>query len=334
MTTGVKRLVEVAVCVAALWGVLPAQAQVAGAPGGAAAPYPTRPVRLIVGFPPGGGNDVIARLIAARLQDAWSQPVIVDNRPGADGVIATEQAAKASADGYTLLIGAAGQMTALPALHRSLPYDTLRDFAPVGLIASFPLVLTVHPDVKAGTPAELVALAKASPGKLNYGAGASAFQLAMEQFKQLAGIDVRHIAYKGGAQTVTALLAGDVQITLVDSTPVLPHLHTGRLRALAVTSARRSQALPGVPTMMESGFPGYEVVLWTGLFARSGTPDSVVQQLQRDLGVALRSTDVRDRFAALGLDAGSASGAQFAALVKSELTRWAEVARIAHLQTE
>jgi tripartite-type tricarboxylate transporter receptor subunit TctC len=300
----------------------------------AQATYPAKPVHLVIGFSPGGGNDLIARLVGERLQEAWAQPVIIDNKPGADGIIAAEFVARAPADGYTLLVGATGQMTTLPALRTSLPYDTLRDFSPIAMIGSFPLVFVVNPAVAAKTVKDFVALARASPGKLNYAAGASAFELAVELFKLQSGIDIRQIPYKGGAPAINAVLAGDVEMTFVDSSPIIPHLQSGRLRALAVTSAERAAALPEVPTMIESGFRDYEVVLWTGLFAPAATPPQVLERLQHDLTSVLRSSPVSERFAALSVSPGGPSSAAFVAFVRRELSRWSTVARTSHLAPE
>jgi tripartite-type tricarboxylate transporter receptor subunit TctC len=301
------------------------------APDPVQAAYPSKPVRIVVGFPPGGGNDLIARLVGASLQDDWGQAVVIDNKTGADGIIATEFVARAVADGYTLLIGATGHMTAIPALRASLPYDTLRDFAAVAMIGSFPLVLAVNPAIEAQTVKAFVDLAKASPGKLNYGAGASAFELATELFKMRAGVDIHHIPYKGGAQAINAVLANDVQMTMVDSAPVIPHLRAGRLRALAVTSAIRASTMPDVPTMLESGFPDFEVMLWTGLFAPAATPSAVIDRLRRDLASVLRSEQVRERFASLGIQPAGPSSAEFTALIRAELARWSAVAKAAKL---
>lgn len=276
----------------------------------------------------------MARLIGSQLQDIWGQPVIIDNKPGADGIIATQFAARAAPDGHTLLIGATGHMTAIPALRRSLPYDTLRDFSPVAMIGSFPLVLAVSPAVPANTVTDLVALARKTPGKLNYAAGASAFQLAAELFKLQAGIDVRYIPYKGGAQAINAVLAGDVQMTFVDSAPVIPNVRAGRLRALAVTSPERAPTLPAVPTMIESGFRDYDVTLWTGLFAPARTPAPITERLQRDLATVLKSPQTTERFAALGIRPGGPSAAAFTELIRSEEARWSMVVKAAHLSAE
>src|SRR5690349_1960028 len=193
------------------------------APSGAwAQGYPTKPIRIVVGFPPGGGNDIIARLVGAKMQESWGEPVVIDNKPGANSIIAAEFVAKSAPDGYTLLVNATGGMSVNPVLYTKLPYDSLKDFVPISMVGSFPLVLAVNPSVPAKSVRELLAYARANPGKLNYSSGSTSFQVATEMFKQMTGIDVRHIPYKGSAASITALIAGDVQMTIVDTPPVLP----------------------------------------------------------------------------------------------------------------
>ena len=229
--------------------------------------YPSKPVRFVVGFPPGGANDILARLVGAKLQDRLGQSFVVENKPGANAIIATDFVAKSAPDGYTLLIGASGAMTFNPGLYDKLPYDPVKDFAPVTMIGSFPLVLAVSPAIGVASVKELVALAKAKPGALNYGAGSTPFQLAAELFKMQTGIDIKHVPYKGSAATVNALLGDEVALTFVDSPPVVAQIRAGRLRGLAVTSPRRAAFMPEMPTVIEAGVPDFEVVLWTSLFA-------------------------------------------------------------------
>jgi len=237
--------------------------------------FPSKPVRLVVGFPPGGANDILARLVGARMQEAWGQSVVVDNRPGANAIIGTDFVAKSAPDGYTLLIGASGAMAFNPGLYDKLPYDPQRDFAPVTMLGSFPLVLGINPSLPAQSVKELIALAKASPGKLNYGAGSTPFQLAAELFKLQADLKINHIPYKGSVAMVTAVMSNDVQLAFMDAPPAMAQIKAGRLRALAVTSRTRAPALPDVPTMIEAGMSQYDVVLWTSLFAPAGTPKPV-----------------------------------------------------------
>jgi tripartite-type tricarboxylate transporter receptor subunit TctC len=296
--------------------------------------YPSKPVRLVVGFPPGGANDLLARLIGARLQEAWGQTVIVDNKPGANAIIGTDFVAKSAPDGYTLLIGASGAMTFNPGLYAKLPYDPVRDFAPVTMLGSFPLVLGVNPSLPAQSVKELIALAKASPGKLNYGAGSTPFQLAAELFKLQAGLQINHIPYKGSAATVSAVMANDVQLTFVDAPPAVAQIRGGRLRALAVTSRTRAAVLPDVPTMVEAGLAEYEVVLWTSLFAPAGTPRPVLDALHAQTLKALQVPEVRERMAALGIDPIGNTPAELGAILRADLEKWTAVAKNAGVKAE
>src|SRR5258707_9584626 len=203
----------------------------AAAAGALAQVYPSKPIRIVVGFPPGGGNDIIARLVGAKMQEAWGQPVVIDNKPGANSIIAAEFVAKSTPDGYTLLVNATGGMSVNPVLYAKLPYDSLRDFVPISMVGSFPLVLVVHPSVPANSLQEFVAYAKANPGKLNYSAGSTAFQVASEMFKQMTGTDIKHIPYNGSAASITAVMAGDVEVTIVDTPPRVPQGSAGRRNA-------------------------------------------------------------------------------------------------------
>jgi tripartite-type tricarboxylate transporter receptor subunit TctC len=301
---------------------------------GNAQSYPSKPVRLVVGFPPGGANDILARLIGARLQEAWGQSVIVDNKPGANAIIGTDFVAKSAPDGYTLLVGASGAMTFNPGLYAKLPYDPQRDFAPVTMLGSFPLVLGIHPSLPAHSVKELVALARASPGKLNYGAGSTPFQLAAELFKLQAELQINHIPYKGSAATVAAVMANDVQLTFVDAPPAVAQIRAGRLRALAVTSRTRAAVLPDVPTMVEAGLPQYEVVLWTSLFAPAGTPRPVLDALHAQALKALQIAEVRERMAALGIDPVGNTPAELGAILRADLEKWTAVAKSAGVKAE
>jgi len=296
--------------------------------------YPSKPVRLVVGFPPGGANDILARLVGARLQEAWGQSVIVDNKPGANAIIGTDFVAKSAPDGYTLLVGASGAMTFNPGLYAKLPYDPVRDFAPVTMLGSFPLVLGIHPSLPAQSVKELVALARASPGKLNYGAGSTPFQLAAELFKLQAELQINHIPYKGSAATVAAVMANDVQLTFVDAPPAVAQIRAGRLRALAVTSRARAAVLPEVPTMVEAGLPQYEVVLWTSLFAPAGTPRPVLEVLHAQTLKALQIAEVRERMAALGIDPVGNTPAELGAILRADLEKWTAVAKSAGVKAE
>lgn len=294
--------------------------------------YPSKPLRFVVGFPPGGANDIMARLVGAKLQERFGQSVIVENKPGANAIIATEFVAKSAPDGYTLLIGASGAMTFNPGLYEKLPYDPVKDFAPVTMIGSFPLVLTVNPSIGVNSVKELVALAKSKPGSLNYGAGSTPFQLAAELFKMQTGTDMKHVPYKGSAATVNALLGGEVALTFVDSPPVVANIKAGRLRGLAVTSPKRAAFMPDLPTVIEAGVPGFEVVLWTSLFAPAGTPPAIVNKLQGEIAQIVRIPEVHNRMAAIGIDPIGGTPDALAAQLRADLDRWTRVAKTAGIK--
>jgi tripartite-type tricarboxylate transporter receptor subunit TctC len=302
--------------------------------GSVAQPYPAKPVRMIVGFPSGGGNDIIARIVGQRLGELLGQPVVIDNRPGANAIIATEAAAKSPPDGYTLLVGAIGAMAINPALYPKLPYDSIADFNPVTTLGLFPMVLAVHPSVPARTVKELVALAGARAGRLDYASGASAFHFATEMFKQMAGVDLNHIPYKGSAQSINAALAGDVQLIIVDIAPVVQQIKSGKLRGLAVTTHARSTSLPELPTMTEAGVPGYGMALWTGLFAPAGTPAPVIARLHAAVVRALQTPDVVERLAALGVEPVGDTPEQLGATLKADIERFGRVARAANMKPD
>jgi len=310
--------------VAALCAAAAAQAQT----------WPAKPIRLVVGFPPGGGNDIIARLLGAKMQETWSEAVIVENRPGAASIIAAELVAKSPADGYTLLVNATGGMSLNPILYPKLPYDPLKDFEPISMVGVFPLVLVVNPSVPARSVRELVAYARKNPGKLNYSAGSTSFQVATEMFKQMTGTDIRHIPYKGSAASINAVLAGDVQLTIVDTPPLAGHLQSDRLRALAVTSAKRAPGLPDLPTLAEAGVPGYDMSLWIGLFAPAGTPRPVVAKLSAEVARIVRLPDVRDKLVGMGVDPLGNSPEQVAEWIRAELARYRPVVRAANIKAE
>jgi tripartite-type tricarboxylate transporter receptor subunit TctC len=296
--------------------------------------YPTKPVRFIVGFTPGGGSDIVARLLGQKLTETWGQAVVVDNRPGAAGMIANEIVAKAPADGYTILVISAS-FTINPALQRSIAYDPVRDFAPVTLASSAPYVLAINPAVPAQSVKDLLALAKARPGKLNYASAGtgSTLHLAAELFKSLAQVDIVHVPYKGAAG-IPDLIAGAVQMTIAGPPQTLPHVKAGRLRALGVTTIKRSAVLPELPTIAESGVPGYEVDSWYGVLAPAATPKPRVDRLSAAITQALAEPDVKERFAAQGLEPRGTSPEEFAGYVKTDLVKWAKVVRAAGIKPE
>ncbi len=305
----------------------------AAAAGAWAQAYPSKPIRIIVGFPPGGGNDIIARLVGAKMQDAWSQPVVIDNKPGANSIIAAEFVAKSAPDGYTLLVNATGGMSVNPALYTKLPYDSLKDFVPISMVGSFPLVLVVNPSVPANSVQELVAYAKANPGKLNYSAGSTAFQVGTEMFKQMTGTDIKHIPYKGSAASITAVMAGDVQMTIVDTPPLVPQIKSGRVKALAVTSAKRSASMPEVPAMAET-VPGYEMVLWIGVFAPAGTPPDIATKLNAEVVRIINLPDVREKLAGMGVEPLGNTQEQMAEWIRREIARFGPVVKAAGIKAE
>jgi len=296
--------------------------------------YPSKPIRLVVGFPPGGGNDIIARVVGAKMQESWGQAVVIDNKSGANSIIAAEFVAKSAPDGYTLLVNATGGMSVNPVLYAKLPYDSLKDFVPISMVGSFPLVLAVNPSVPASSVQELVAYAKANPGKLNYSAGSTAFQVATEMFKQMTGIDVRHIPYKGSAASITAVIAGDVQMTIVDTPPLVPQIKGGKVRALAVTSAKRARAMPELPTIAESGVPGYEMALWIGVFAPAGTPREIAGKLTAEVVRIVALPDVREKLAGMGVDPLGNTSEQAADWIRREIARYGPVVKAAGITAE
>jgi len=295
--------------------------------------YPTKPIRIVVGFPPGGGNDIIARMAGAKMQETWGQPVVIDNKPGANSIIASEFVAKSAPDGYTLLVNATGGMSVNPVLYASLPYDPLKDFVPISMVGSFPLVLAVNPSVPANSVQELVAYAKANPGKLNYAAGSTAFQVATEMFKQMTGVDVRHIPYKGSAASITALIAGDVQMTIVDTPPLVPQLKGGKVRAIAVTSAKRAAAMPDLPAIAES-VPGYEMVLWIGVFAPAGTVREVAEKLNAEVVRIVGLPDIREKLAGLGVEPLGNTSEQVAHWIRKEIAKYGPVVKAAGIKVD
>lgn len=301
----------------------------------AAATFPARPVRMIVPLAPGGGSDIVARIAAAALGDAWGQSIVVDNRPGAGSVVGTAIAAKALPDGHTLLVSSSS-LAISPALYKELPYDLRRDFAPVTLLASQPSALAVHVSVPAASARELIALAKAQPGRLAYGSAGpgSATHLGSELFRIAGGIELLHLPYKSAGLATNALLSGEAQVLLTNMASVLPHLKGGRLRVLGVTSLKRSPLAPDVPTVAESGLPKFEYLTWYGMVVPAGTPRPVVDVIARDTSRALRAPAFLDRFTQQGLDLLVTSPVEFGRFLDAELQRWDAVVRKAGIKAE
>jgi len=295
-----------------------------------AADYPVRPVRFVVPFPPGGNTDILARTLANALTDMWKQQLVIDNRGGAAGGIGTDLVAKSPPDGYTILLGTIGSISINPSIYKNLPYDPLRDLAPVTLMSSNPLVMMVHPSVPAKSVKELIALAKARPQALTYGSGGSgtSTHLAVELFKHMAGIQATHVPYRGAALASPALLGGEVSMLFDNLAPALPHIRSGRVRALAVTSAQRSSVLPEMPTVQESGLPGYEVTGWYGVLAPAGTPPAILSKLHADVVSALKLPEVVTRLRNDGAEPVGSTPAEFVQFIRAETKKWAEVVKI------
>jgi tripartite-type tricarboxylate transporter receptor subunit TctC len=296
--------------------------------------WPDRPVRLVVPYAPGGANDILARLYGARLSDRLGQPFVVENRPGAQAIVGTEAVARAAPDGHTLLTGASGPMVFNPATYDRLPYSTLRDFAPVSLLAAFPLALVVAADSPFRDMAALLAFGRASPERANYGASAASFQLPTELLNQRAGTRFTHVAYRGSADTVNAAARGEVTMALVDAGPAVVAFEAGRVRVLAVTAPHRLPAWPEAPTMAELGFPALTVSLWSGLLAPAGTPPAVVARLAAECAAVTAEAPVRERLRALSLDPVGSTPEEFRRRIEAELPLWAEVARAANIRLE
>ena len=286
--------------------------------------FPNKPVRIIVGFSPGGGTDILARILAQRLSEAWGQSVVVENRPGASATIGANLVAQAPPDGYTLSMGQLTPNAIAPALLPGIPYDALKDFTPIVLVGTSPNVLVVNNAVNARDLADVVSLAKARPGKLTYASsGAGSLQhIAAEAFKSAAGVDLVHVPFKGSSQAIIDLISGQVDMNFDSIPAVMQHVKSGRLRAIAVTAAKRASGLPDVPTIAESGWPDYDLTSWWGLFAPAGTPAAVVDKIHRDTVAALQNAEVRERFAGLSVEPGGGTPRDFADYVRREIEKY------------
>lgn len=297
---------------------------------GLAQQYPSKPIRLIVPYTPAGPTDIHSRAVAQKLSEAWGQPVVVENRPGAAGMIGTEIAAKAAPDGYTLCTAGVSFSTA-PILRRDLTFDPVADLTPIALMGALPNILVVHPSLPVKSVRELIAFAKARPKELFYptgGVGGTQW-LAGAYFEHLSKTDMVNVQYRGSIPGITALIAGEVSVGFTDLSTTLPQVKAGKLRLLAVTSAKRSPLVPSVPTVAESGLPGFNVTAWFGLITRAGTPKPVVDKLNREIVKALQMSDTKARLEALGSDLGTMSPDEFGAFIKSETSKWAEVIKVA-----
>ena len=297
--------------------------------------FPSRPIRLVVPFPPGGPNDIVGRTIGQKLQERWGQPVVIDNRPGASSVIGTEFVVKSAPDGYTLMVG--GPSLALTRfLYAKVPYDVDRDIAPVILVAKIPNVLLVHPSVLARNVAELVALANSKPGQLNYGStgNGTATHLFAALFERITGASLNHVPYKGTAPAVNDLLAGQIQILFDSLSTALPNLRAGKVRALGITNSTRSPSAPDIPTLAEEGVTGYEAVGWFGIAAPAKVPPEIINALNNEIAQIIRIPDVQDRLNRLGGEVAGGPPASFAAYIRTEAERWGRLIREAGIRTE
>lgn len=322
------KLFTSATAVLAALGLMPALAQAADA-------YPSKPMRLIVALPAGGPTDILARLIAQPLSASLGQPIVVDNRPGAGGNIGAELVAKSPADGYTLFMGTSGPLAINPSLYKNIGFDPLRDFAPVILAASAPFVIVAHPSLPANNVKELVALAKAKPGTVNYGSvQGNASHLATELFDYMAGIKMTLVPYKGAAQATTDVIAGQIQLSFASTPGSVQLLKAGKIKSIAVTSAKRIAALPEVPTVAESGLPGYEASVWYGVVVPAKTPKEVVTRLNAEIGKILAERSQRDKIAAADFEVTSTTPEEFGKFIRSETEKWTKVVKASGARAE
>jgi tripartite-type tricarboxylate transporter receptor subunit TctC len=296
------------------------------APSALAGSYPTKPIRMIVPWNPGGTSDTIARILGQKMNEAWGQPIVIDTRAGASGIIGTEIAMRAPADGYTLLHANMSQWATNPSLYKT-SYDTLRDFAPVSIVAVAPQLLVVYPGLPIKSVQDLIRVAKAEPGKLNFGSGGAGTLAypAGELFKSLAGVDLVHVPYKGTILALTDLLGGRLQVVFSDMPIALPHAKTGKVRALAVTSAKRTPLVPDMPTVAETGVPGYALENSWGVFARKGVPGEIVATLHKEIVRVHDLQEVKERYATLGLEALSSSPARFAEMIRADAAKYSKI---------
>lgn len=302
----------------------------------AATPYPTKPIRIIVAYTPAGATDILARVVGQKLSESWGQPVIVDNRAGAAGNIGTEVAAKANPDGYTLIMGTAGTHGINVSLYRQLNWHPVKDFAPVSLVAMVPNIMVVNNALPFKNVKDLIAYAKANPGKLSYGSpgNGSTAHLSMELFKSMTGTNLVHIPYKGSAGVLADVMGGQIAVTIDNMPPYLPQVKAGKIRALAVSPAKRSTAAPDIPTIAEAGVPGYDSGAWFGLLAPAGTPKDIVSKLSVETARILKMPDVNKRISELGGEPVGSTPEEFAALIKSEIAKWAKVIKEANVELQ
>jgi len=319
------RIVALLFALAALWNMSGlAQAQ----------SYPDKPVRIVVGYAAGGGNDIIVRVMQPEMQKGLGQAVVVENKPGAQSIIAAEYAAKAAPDGYTIFMGPSGPMTINPATYSKLPYDPVRDFAPISLICDFPLILAVSAASPVQDVKSLIAYAKAHPDKANYGSSAGIFQVTTELFKQKTGANFVMIPYKSSGESAQAVIAGQVTMTIADPPPLTGPLKAGTLRGLAVTSAKRQPSWPNIPTMAEAGVPDMEVPVWTAFFAPAKTPRAIIERLQKEVARAVQTPEVKERFAQMGLEPVGSTPQELGRIVARDVAKYTAVAKAANIKND
>jgi len=296
--------------------------------------FPNKPIRIIVGYAAGGGNDIIVRVVAPKLSEGLGQPVIIENRPGAQGIVSCEIVAKAAPDGATLLMGPSGPMTMNPALYSKLPYDPLRDFAPISMIGDFPLILVVSASLPVNSVKELVAYAKSRPDQVNYAASAAPFQLAAELFNQKTGTKFVHIPYKSSGESVGAVMSGQVTMTIMDPPPAIGPLKGGKLRGLAVTGAARDPNWPEVPTLAEAGVPDVEIRLFTGFLAPAATPPAIVKRLQEEVARVVRLPEIRERLDQMAIVPSGNTPEEFRRIIARDIAKWTAVAKAANIKAD
>jgi len=296
--------------------------------------YPTKPVRMVVPYPAGQGTDIMARAIAERLSQRLGHPVVIDNRPGAGGNIGTDAVAKAAPDGYTLLMGTNATHAMNASLYGSIPFDHIKDFSPVILVGTLPLILVAHPSISANSVKEVIELAKAKPGALNFGIGSTSSRVSAELFKRMTNIDIVPILYKGATAMFTDLIGGQIQFGFETVATALPQVKAGKVKPIAVTSAKRTDLAPAVPTFAESGLAGYDVVGWNALFAPQGTPPEIVAKLNAEIGKILQTPEIMQRMASIGFDPAGGTAEQLAAYVRSETDKWGQTIKAAGIRVD
>jgi tripartite-type tricarboxylate transporter receptor subunit TctC len=310
------------VCLSAIAFIASAHAQL----------YPSKPVRMVVPYLPGGGTDTLARMIAQRLTEALNQSVVVDNRPAVDGIVGSEVVARSNPDGYTIMLISSSHAIN-SALGRKLPYTT-RDFAPITQTANQQLLLVVHPSLPAKSVKELVSYAKANPDKLNYGSSSNAVALPMELFKTMSGTRIQHVPYKGSGQMIIDLVGGQIQMAIAGAVSSIPHVKSGKLRALAIGDSKRSAYLPEIPTIAESGVPGYQASIWSGMFAPAKTPRPIIERLNKDVVKIVQARDFKDQLLQLGSDAVGNTPEEWGRFIEEEIVKWAKIAKAAGMREE